>query len=150
MKTVGSVEIDLPIEETYRLTTQDVTKWSTIVTEDEVIEDINSGGIGTRFRTVTEDRGQKMEFLGTVTAADPPKLHSINMTGDYFNLDVEYAFEEINGKTKVTQTSNVAGKGMTRVIFFLFGWLMKSSSCKSLAEELNGLKVYCESQAVPR
>ena len=66
MKQSACIEIDCPIDDVFRLTNDHVAEWSIIVVEDEVIEQ-KPDGVGTTFRTVTEERGRRMEFDGIVT-----------------------------------------------------------------------------------
>ncbi len=66
MRNKGSVEIARPIGEVFRLTSDHVAEWSTVVIEDEVLEE-KPGGVGTTFRTVTEENGKRMEFKGGVS-----------------------------------------------------------------------------------
>ena len=145
MQTEGSVEIDRPIHEVFRLTTEDVAKWSIVVVEDEVIE-VKPQGVGTRFRTVTEERGQRMEFQGVVTAHDPPYATAVKMIGPMFDIEAAYTFEDLGYRTKVTQFSTVTGKGFLKLFFLLCGWMFKKASRDALAKELNSLKAYCESR----
>ena len=72
MKNEASVEISAPIEDVFDYTTTKVAEWSSIVVEDEVIEEV-AGGVGTRFRCVTEEHGKRMEFEGLVTVNDRPQ-----------------------------------------------------------------------------
>ena len=144
MRTEGSVEIDRAIEDVFRLTNDDVSRWSQVVIEDEVIEK-RPGNIGTTFRSVTEDRGRRMEFLGTLTQYEPPTFSAVHLVGEMFDLDVEYLFEDLGeGKTKVTQRSNVAAKGLIKFFFLLWGWAMRGSSRRALQVELQNLKKFCE------
>ena len=109
MRSGGSVEIDRPIDEVFRLTNEHVAEWSIIVVEDELIEE-KPEGVGTTFRTVTEENGKRMEFQGVVTRYDPPRLNAIMLTGDSFDLDILYTFEDLGGRTRVTQQCDVTGK----------------------------------------
>jgi hypothetical protein len=143
MKNEASVEIDRDIEEVFRLTCDHIPEWSTIVVEDNLIEQ-TLDGVGTTFLTITEERGRRMEFQGVVTKYDPPFSQAVHLTGEFFDIDSEFQFVEIQGQTKVTQISSVAGKGMFRAFFFLFGWMMKKANCEASLKELNGLKAYCE------
>jgi hypothetical protein len=146
MHSEGSVEIDRAIDDVFRLTNDHVAAWSIVVVEDEVI-DRKPDGVGTTFRTITEDRGQRMEFDGVITRYDPPHASAIKLTGKMFDIEAVYNFEDLpGGRTRVTQISDVSGKGFTRLVFLLCGWLMKKSSCKSLDAELNSLKRFCEEQ----
>jgi carbon monoxide dehydrogenase subunit G len=148
MRNEGSVEIDRPIDEVFRLANDEVAEWSIVVVEDQVIEK-KPEGVGTTFRTVTEENGKRMEFEGVVTQYDPPHASAVRMTGKMFDMDVDYTFEDLAGRTRVTQRSNVTGKGLVKVFLTLFGWLMNKSSCKALEKELNSLKEYCERNGRP-
>lgn len=143
IKTEGSVEIDRPIHEVFRLTNEDVAKWSIVVDESEPLDGTEKG-VGTRFRSVTEDHGKRMEFQGIVTAYDPPYASAVKLTGDMFDIEAAYSFEDLGQRTKVTQFSTVTGKGFVKLFFLLCGWMMNKASGDALAKELNSLKRYCE------
>ena len=113
--------------------------------EDEVIDD-KPEGVGTTFRTVTEERGQRMTFDGVVTRYEPPKLHAVSMAGKQFDLQVEYRFEDLGQSTRVTQDTVVQGKGLIKLMFVLLGWLMVKSSCDAAQKELANLKKLMEAQ----
>ena len=146
MRTERSIEIERPIDEVFRLTNEDVAKWSIIVVEDELLDEGHKG-VGTRFRTVTADRGNRMEFQGVVTAYDPPYAMAIKLTGQMFDIEAAYSFEDLGAWTRVTQFSCVTGKGILKLIFLLFGGMMNKSSCDAVDKELNSLKKYCETQS---
>jgi hypothetical protein len=149
MQTEGSVEINRPVDEVFRLTNEHVQDWSIIVVENEVLDE-KPGKVGSTFRTVTEEHGRRMEFQGVCTRHDPPHASAVRMAGDTFDLDVEYLFEDLGkGRTRVTQRSQVKAKGFFKVMLFLFGWLMKAFSGKALEKELNSLKNFCENQPIP-
>lgn len=146
MKQHASVEIDRPIVEVFEYTVDHVAEWSNIVVEDTMIEE-KPGRVGSTFHNVTEDHGQRMEFQGTVTRHEPPTISACHLTGDSFDIDVEYLFEDLGSRTRVTQHSTVMPKGLLRVFFFLFGWLMHKSSCKAAENELLNLKRLLEEGA---
>jgi hypothetical protein len=149
MRSEGSIVVDRPQEEVFQLTNDHVEKWSIVVVENEVLDE-KPGGVGTTFRTVTEERGKKMEFQGVVTRHTPPHLSAVHLTGSMFDIDVEYRFDDVPvGRTRVTQRSHVAAKGAFKIFLFLFGWMMKKSSCQALQKELNSLKQFCEQQTSP-
>lgn len=145
MHSSASVEIDRPIDEVFEYTLENVPEWSITVVEDEVIEQ-TPDRVGTTFRCVTEDHGKKMVFQGLVTRHDPPTFSACQLIGDMFDIDLEYEFEDLSGRTRVTQWSNVKPKGFLKVIFALFGWAMKKSGCKAADNELNSLKSILESR----
>ena len=144
MRNEASVEIDRPIDEVFPLTNNHVAEWSLTVVEDELLDE-TPGGVGTTFRVVTEDHGKRMEFAGIVTACDPPHLHASHLAGASFDIDVEYRFEDLGGRTRVTQVSHVQGKGLMRLMLGCCGWMMKKSSCDAAQKELDSLKQFCES-----
>lgn len=143
MRTERSVEIDRPIEEVFRLTTEHVAEWSIIVVEDKVI-DAKPGGVGTKFRTVTEEKGNRMEFEGVVVRYEPPFVNAVEMRGACFDIHAVYFFEDLGGRTRVVQKSDVVGKGLFKLLLTLAGWLMSKSSCDALDKELQSLKRFCE------
>ena len=145
MQTTMSVEIDRPIHDVFDYTIHNVAEWSTIVVKDEVIDE-KPEGVGSTFRVTTEEKGRRMEFEGLVTRHEPPTLHAVLMKGSQFDIEAEYLFENLGGRTRVTQRSSVHGKGFIRVIFILFGWLMKKSSGNALEKELLNLKRLIEAR----
>lgn len=149
MKTEAYVDIDRPIKEVFEYTISNVAEWSSIVVEDKVV-DGDGMGVGTKFETVTEDRGSRMVFNGEVIVHDPPYFHSIKMIGKQFSMDVDYAFEDLSSptepKTRVTQISDVTPKGAFKILFFVMGFFMKNKGCDEVNRELNNLKEALESK----
>lgn len=145
MQSIASIEIDRPIDEVFTYTNDKVAEWSLTVVEDEVIVDM--GGVGTTFRCVTEERARRMEFDGLVTAWEPPTRSAISLIGKSFDIVAEYRFEDLGGRTRVTQESTVSGKGLVKVMFFLFGWLMNKQGCEAVNKELESLKQKLENGA---
>ena len=90
-----------------------------------------------------------MEFDGVVTLQEAPTAHTVIMTGKQFDIEAEYRFENLGGRTRVTERSTVNGKGLVKVMFMLFGWLMWKSSCTALENELLNLKKLLESRDSP-
>ena len=144
MRSEASIEIDRPIEEVFEVTIRRVTDWSIIVVEDEVVEE-KPEMVGTRFRTITEERGHRMEFDGVVILHQAPTAHTVEMRGKQFDIEAAYRFEDLGGRTRVTVKSRVTAHGFTKVMFALMGWAMKRSGCKAQAKELESLKRLVES-----
>ena len=145
MRNEISIEIDRPIDEVFRLTNDHLPEWSLIVVADDVIEQTPEG-VGTTFRTVTEDHGKRMEFQGVITRHEPPFVNAVRLTGTMFDIETEFTFEDLSGRTRVTQTADVTGKGFFKLFMFLFGWMMHKSHCKASEDELESLKRFCEGQ----
>lgn len=144
MQSEGSVLIDRPIDEVFRITRECIAQWSHVVVHDHVTEDVNNGDVGTRFQTITDSNGQELAFEGVVTHCDPPYAFASKLTGDQFDIEVAYSFEQVDAHTKVTQWSNVRGKGLFGWILRFAGWAMKKASCEALQRELDSLRHYCE------
>ena len=143
MQNQATVDIDRPIEEVFELTNNHVAEWSIIVVKDEVLKE-TPDRVGTTFRTVTEEHGKQMEFHSVVKKYDPPRLSAVLLTGDSFDIDVQYTFDDLGGRTRVTQRSTIHAKGFFKLFLFCCGWMMRKSSCKSTQNELESLKQFCE------
>ena len=143
MRTEASIEIDRPIQEVFDYTNDHVAEWSITVVEDEVL-DSTPDRVGTRFRTVTQNQGRRMDFEGVVTHYEPPHASAVELRGNAFDIDVAYLFEDLGGRTKVTQVSHVRGKGFFKLLLLLFGWLGRTASCQAAQNELQNLKFLLE------
>ncbi len=144
MTMKASVLINCPIEMVFERTNNHVTEWSSIVKEEEMLHSTPER-VGSTFRTVTTEHGREMTFDGIVTSYAPPNSSGIRMEGAAFSLTADYEFEEVPEGTRVTQTSTVTGKGFFRILIPVMGLLMRNSSRQALQEELNQLKIFCES-----
>ncbi|BCX47801.1 hypothetical protein HAHE_17090 [Haloferula helveola] len=144
MRSTASVEIDRDPATVFDFTLHRVADWSEIVVSDEVTSD-GEIGVGTTFHTVTEERGKRMEFDGEVTCHEPFTRHCVSMTGKSFDMAVDYDFEDLGGRTKVTQTSVVKAKGFLKIVFFLMAPLIARSGCDAALKELTNLKRMLES-----
>ncbi len=144
MDSQVSIEIDRPIEQVFNAANECITEWSVTCVSDEIIED--KGGVGTTFRMVTQERGKEMEFTGEVTRWDPPLHSAVYLVGTHFDIDTEFRFEDLGGRTRVSQRAVVHGRGFTKVVFALLGWVFNRSSCKALDNELECLKNFCEAR----
>ena len=61
---------------------------------------------------------------------DPPERSSVLLQGQHFNIGAEYLFEAIDyQKTRVTQKSTIEGKGIVKLVFFLFGRMLNKAGC---------------------
>jgi hypothetical protein len=146
MQQQASIEIDRPIEEVFDYTINKTPEWSLTVVEDEMIE-VKPEGVGSTFRCVTEERGRRIVFEGVVTDYQRPTTTTVFLTGKQFNIEATYVFEDLDGRTRVTQHSTIYPKGFAKVAFFLFGWLMKKATCDAVRKELDSLKRLLEEGA---
>ena len=144
MQTTGSVEIERHIDDVFRLTIDHVAEWSDVVIEDEIIDE-TPDVVGTTFRSVTDTNGTRMEFQGMITTFDPPYQHCVHLTGKQFDILVDYQFESLTPeRTLVTQSSQVTGKGLMKLLFSLIGKFASKASQDAVHKELNNLKSFCE------
>ena len=143
MQNTLSIEIECPIEEVFRITNEQVAEWSLTVVANKVLDE-GQQGLGTRFQTITEDQGHRLVFDGVVTCYEPPFKSAVKLTGKMFDIETEFNFEESFGKTRVTQTAKVRGKGFFEFYMFLFGWFMKRGQRRASTNELKNLKRLCE------
>ena len=147
MKNEASVEINAGIEEVFDYTTTKVAEWSSIVVEDEVIEEV-AGGVGTRFRCVTEEHGKRMEFDGLVTVNDRPRAHTAELVGKFFDIEAAYSFEDLDSRrTRLTQKSQVTGKGLFKLMLWAMSLLPSKKACEAGEKELGRLAELIESGA---
>jgi len=68
----------------------------------------------------------------------------MHLTGDLFDLETVYTFQDLGGRTRVTQTCGVTGRGLVRFLMLLMGWRMKLSHCQASQNELRTLKQFCQ------
>jgi hypothetical protein len=64
-------------------------------------------------------------------------------------MEADYQFEGLGGETRVSQVSIVKGKGFVKVMFALFGLLLKRGSCQAMEEEMLNLKGVMEDAPTP-
>ena len=145
MKNSGTIVIDRSIDVVFELATNRMPEWSKIVVEETVFLE-KPDGVGTTFKTITEENGKRMEFDGEVIRHQPPNLNAVKLMGKFFDIETEFQFEDVAGSTRVTQFADVNGKGVFKVILFVMGWLMSKAHCEASQRELECLKAFCESQ----
>lgn len=149
MHRSNQTEIDRPIDEVFRVISEEMKEWSLVVVDEESLDgETGPEGpqVGSRFRTLTEENGKTMVFEGVVTKYDPPTVQAAQLTGDLFDIESEFRLHSLGDRTGVTHESKVHGKGWFRVFLMLFGWLFSRMNCKAGEDELASLKRYCESQ----
>lgn len=148
MHSEASVEIERPIDEVFKAVTEHVVQWSQYIVEHQVLE-ATADGVGTIFRCVVQQNGRRMEFLGAVTRHEPPHATAAYLRGPAFNVEGEYALDDLGSRTRVTQVSRLQGKGFMKVVFFLSGWAMKRVGNLTARSELDSLKRFCETHVLP-
>lgn len=148
MKTSTTTIIDAPasviflwLEDKDRL-----TQWIPNLFEDETLSETQDK-IGSRFRQVFLENGRKMEMEGEITAYEPDARLRVMMTGEMFNLDVDYKLRALSERqTEVTQDSAIQFKGFLKLMAPLMGLMSKFSSKDPQAEAHARLKEKAEGE----
>ena len=141
MKNSYSIDIEVPPERVfYWLDDADrVMKWVPNVVENEDLE-VTENRIGSTFRQVYLENGRRMEMQGVVTAYEPNRRLMCELTGDAFDLSVDYRLEDLAGRTRLTQDSEVRFKGILRIVGPLMMLFAKKSGMKQLEDSFAELK----------
>lgn len=148
MKTSKTTIIDAPanivflwLEDNARL-----KQWVPNLIEDEpIIETPNK--IGSTFRQVFLERGKTMEMTGEITAYSESERMRVFMTGDMFNLDVDYILKALSPtQTEVTQDTEIKMKGAAKLFTPLMFLMSKLSKNDPQAESHAKFKELAEAE----
>jgi len=148
MKTVAKVTINAPAEIVF-LWLEDadrIKQWvPNIIRDEPIIETPET--IGSTFRQVFLERGKEMEMIGRITAYVANERMRVDMTGDMFNLDVDYTLTPLgSAQTELSQNTIIKFKGFIRFFAPLFGVFAKFSSSDPQAESHQKLKQLAEQE----
>ncbi len=148
MPITQSVDVDAPIELVWKWGTdpERLKQWIPELVSDEVIEE-KPGHVGTRFKQVWLERGREMEMEGVVRQWDENRFISIDLECSLFAMTLENTFEQVGGKVRMTQTSDVQYKGCFKLVGLLTGWLMNKKMKEQVSEQFTRLKQLCEAEA---
>jgi len=148
MRTTTTTQMDAPAA-TIFLWLEDNTRlkqWVPNLAEDKpIIETPNK--IGSTFRQVFIERGREMVMTGEITAYRENEQMRVHMTGDMFNLDVDYILTALSGsQTEVTQHTQIQFKGFLKILAPVMFVMSKLSSKDPQAEAHAKLKVMAEAE----
>lgn len=146
MITETSVLICRPIADVFAFTHAHVPRWSSIVVSDEILDDQSDGGVGTKFKVVTEEQGRRMEFAGEVTHHDPPNQSAMILRGSSFDIQIAYTSEQDGDSVRVTQFGDVTSNNLAmKIVFWLVGKLSPNLPRTAADRDLSNLKRLLES-----
>lgn len=147
MRTQGSVEIDAPPERVFYWIddAERVKAWLPNLVESEDLE-VTGNRIGSTFRQVYLENNCRMEMQGVVTGYEPNRRLACEMHSNGFDLTVDYRLEDLGGRTRLTQDSQVRMKGLWRIVGLVMGPFLRRSSQRQLDQALATLK-RCVEQA---
>jgi hypothetical protein len=120
-------------------------KWQKDVKGGEIV--INTPEvIGTAFTEVIEEDGNQLEMNGTITKYVANKIIGFHLESKIHELDVCYALEELDKKTKFKIDVVIRWKFPMNLISLVIGKRIKASLVKKLGSETLALKKLCEEQ----
>ena len=146
MKNIFSIEVDAPPERVFAWLGdgERAKQWVPNLVESDDLER-TPNGVGSTFRHVYVERGRRMEMHGKVVAHEPPDRLAIALTGP-FDLYVEYQLDDLAGRTRLTQRSEVRFKNRAMALAaLLMRPLMRKASSKQTEESFGKLKRLIES-----
>jgi len=148
MKTSMTTIIDAPanivflwLEDNERL-----KQWVPNLIEDNPIIETPEK-IGSTFRQTFLERGKTMEMTGEITAYTENERMRVFMTGEMFNLDVDYILKALTPEqTEVTQDTEIKMKGAAKLFAPLMLLMSKLSKNNPQAEAHARLKGMAEAE----
>ncbi len=148
MKNHASIEIDAPPERVFTWIddADRVAQWLPNVVENENLE-VTPQRVGSTFRQVYVENGRRMEMQGVVTAYEPNRQLTVAINYKDFDLDVDYRLDDLGGRTRLTQDSEVRFKGPFKFLALVMMPFVKRSSNQQLLDTLVKLKALVESDA---
>ena len=148
MKNTYSIEIDAPPADVFYFLEngERLTEWLPNLIEHEDLE-ITENKVGSTARQVFLEGGRRMEMMGTTTAYEANRRLAAEVSGKAFDLMVDYKLEDLNGRTRVTQDSEVRFKGFLRFLGPVMILFTKKSAQNHLEETFGKLKALAEARA---
>jgi uncharacterized protein YndB with AHSA1/START domain len=149
MKNTYSFEIDAPPERVFACIydAEHLKQWLPNLVENEVLA-AEERGVGSRFRQVYLENGRRMEMTGVVVGFERNRYLACEIRGPMFDLDVEYRLEDLGGRTRLTQDSQVLFNNVAmKILTKLLAPVIKKASRKQLDSGFAKLKTLAESRA---
>lgn len=144
-----SVTIDRPIEDVFDFIADNENdpRWCPSVEEIRQIAG-NGAGPGSRYRMRHAPGG--MKFEATVEIVESNRPHSLKwiMTDSGHTLHGTYELQEMNGKTRVTQTSQITFEGWVRIPGLFMKRFIARDVQNELGKQFANLKQILESEGV--
>lgn len=148
MKTSTTTVIDAPANIVF-LWLEDnerICQWVPNLVEDEALVETPEK-VGSKFRQVFLERGKHMDMIGEITAYSENKRMRVFMSGDMFDLDVDYVLNSLSPEqTEVTQDTSIKFKGALKFLAPLMLVMSKFSKTDPQAEAHAKLKELAEAE----
>ena len=146
MKNSYSIEIEATPERVWYWLddAERAMKWLPNIIENEDLE-VTENKIGSTFRQVYLEHGRRMEMHGVVTEYEANRRLTCDISADSFDLHLDYRLEDLDGRTRLTQDSEVRFKGFFwKIMGTIMTPFIKGSSKKQLADCFATLKKLAE------
>jgi carbon monoxide dehydrogenase subunit G len=122
------IMVDKPLEESWNVT-QDEEKMSEWLEGFQKVEQVSGspGTIGAVTNVYFITDGQEMTIKETIVNIKPNESIEMLFESDFMNMDYELKMASINGKTKISSSTNAKGNGMfSKSIMALMGSSLKT------------------------
>ncbi len=136
------VTIDKLREEAWKkfMQTENMDKWLIGFKSIELVSG-EQGAVGSKYKIVIEENGQRMEAFETVKEVVENERFAFELASDMVSDDIIVTFTDKGDATEVVQSETIKGKGILwRALFY---WMQSSMSQRS-QDNLNNLKKYIE------
>jgi carbon monoxide dehydrogenase subunit G len=147
MKNTYSIEIAAPPAQVFKWVNDGecLKQWVPGLVENEILT-TEDGAVGSRFRQIYLENGRRMEMNGRVTRFEENRYLACELVGDMFDLKVDYRFDASNGRTLLTQNSEVLFKSrLMKVVMSILKPFIKASRRKQIDEQFEKLRAFVES-----
>lgn len=146
MKNTYSFEINAPAEKVFLLIndSESLKQWVPNLIENEAITTTDEK-VGSTFHQTYLENGKRMEMDGTVTAFEQDRYLACEINGKAFDLIVDYELTETNGRTRLTQNSEVLFKSLPlKILGSVMKPFIRKASEKQMATQFAKLKELAE------
>lgn len=140
-----AVEIDRPPADVFPhlIASERRLAWMGALSDSEQVTE-GEPRLGTRFRDVFEDAGQRIEIDAEVVEWKPNERLATRLSADAFEATARQDLEEVDGRTRLVTTIETDYKG--RVARLMAGVLTRHTQ-RRLEEDLGRLKTIVERQS---
>jgi uncharacterized protein YndB with AHSA1/START domain len=148
MNTKLTIEIDAPVFTVFRWVVHPtcVVQWLNHLSNFEILND-DDPGVGAKFIQSWDDDGDNSSISGTITEFIKDERYCIHLDGKGFQVDVEYRFKDIDGRTRLMQKTTFDYKGIMKMIEKVVGGKIRRSYEDEAKRNLARLMDLCEEDA---
>jgi len=146
MKNTFSLEIAATPERVFSLLndSESLKQWVPNLIENETVTETEER-VGSTFHQVYLENGRRMEMDGRVTGFEQDNYLACEIKGKAFDLIVDYSLQELNGRTKLTQNSEVKFNSLPlRILSTVMKPFIRKTSEKQMAAQFGKLKELAE------